>query len=141
MNFNEIDIKKLLPQGEAFLFVDSLIFADLQNCITEFTVKEGCLFVEDGNLLESGIIENMAQTCAAQIGYLNSVVNDGDVKKGFIGAIKNLNIYASPSVNEKIRTTLVVIADVMGVKLVNLEVKSDRCKFADCEMKISLYED
>jgi predicted hotdog family 3-hydroxylacyl-ACP dehydratase len=140
MDLRTIDIKTLLPQGDTFLFVDALVSADTISCTTEFTIKPEGLFVENGQLLESGIIENMAQTCAAQIGYLNSFLLDEEVQKGFIGAIRNLNIYNSPRVNEKIQTNLVVVADVMGVKLVNLEMHSNRCKFADCEMKISLYE-
>ena len=141
MNFAEIDIKLLLPQQDPFLFVDKLVNADQNSCITEFVIKESTLFVENQVLLESGIIENMAQTCAAQIGFINLFLLNEKVKKGFIGAIRNLNIYNQPKVNENLITSLAVQADVMGMKLVTIEVVTNVMKIADCEMKISIYEE
>ena len=85
---SEIDIQELLPQRPPILMVDRLLSADDKRAETELLVRTDNIFVENGMLKAYAIIENMAQTCAAQLGYADIYVNGKkDVRIGYIGAV------------------------------------------------------
>ena len=71
MNFSDIDILDLIPQRPPFVMVDELLHYDPILSNTRFLIKESNILVENGLLSECGVIENMAQSCAARIGYVN----------------------------------------------------------------------
>ena len=54
----------LIPQTEPFELVDELIDASENHAISRFTIPGNHILLEDNELQESGILENMAQTCA-----------------------------------------------------------------------------
>ena len=88
MVIREIDIQELLPQRPPILMVDRLLSADDKRAETELLVRTDNIFVENGMLKAYAIIENMAQTCAAQLGYADIYVNGKkDVRIGYIGAV------------------------------------------------------
>jgi len=133
----DIDIKTILPQKEPFVMISSLLHCDKILTITEFEIRENHIFVLDGVLTEPGIIENIAQTCAARMGYVNSVINKGNVKLGFIGSVKNLVIKGLPHIGSRITTSIEVKNEVFNMLLVKAVVKSNNIEIANCEMKIS----
>ena len=137
MEIYNIDIKTLLPQQPPFIMVDRLIQCEVMVTRTEFRVRADNLFLQDGIFLESGLIENIAQTCAARMGYFNTIVNPDQVKLGFIGSIKNLNIYRNLVVGELLETQINVQSEVFNIKLVNATVHVGNVLIAECEMKIS----
>lgn len=137
MEISEIDIKTLLPQQVPFVMVDRLLQCDKIITRTEFTIRQENLFVQNERFIESGLVENIAQTCAARMGYINSVVHDGNVKIGFIGSVKNMNIYSLPKINDTISTRVEVLNEVFNITLVNAEIRCGEILIADCEMKIS----
>ena len=71
MRFEDIDIHTLLPQQEPFVLIDRLVHFDEERTTTLFTVREDHLFYEDGHLNACALVENIAQTCAARMGYIN----------------------------------------------------------------------
>ncbi len=138
MEFTEIDILTLLPQQPPFVMVDKLLHYDEIVTATELAVREDNIFVEDGKLSPSGLIENIAQTCAARMGYINNVLKRESVKIGVIGAIKNLKILEKPSVGDRIETTIEVVDEVFQMTLVNAHIKLDNRIIVSAEMKIAL---
>jgi predicted hotdog family 3-hydroxylacyl-ACP dehydratase len=138
MQFEEIDILDLLPQRPPFVMVDCLLHCDKVVTRTSLSVKEENIFCEKGLLTESGLIENMAQTCAARMGYINKYIYNDTVKLGFIGAIRNLEIVRLPRVNEILTTQITVVEEVFQMTLVNASVMIDDETIASCEMKISI---
>ena len=90
MELEKIDIHELLPQQEPFVMVDTLTFFDEKETSTTFTIREDNIFVEDGFLNECAIAENIAQTCAARLGYINKYILKRGIQIGFIGGIKNI---------------------------------------------------
>ena len=75
-----IDIHTLLPQQEPFVMIDTLVAFDELTTVTETTINERRMFVADSVMSEAGIIENIAQTCAARIGYVNKYILKEDIK-------------------------------------------------------------
>lgn len=140
MNFRDIDIHELLPQQEPFVMVGELTHFDMEKTITETKVIDGNLFVEQNHFTSSGLIENIAQTCAARIGYVNKYILKKGIQLGFIGAIRNLNVYRLPKVGETIETTILTIEEIFGMTLVKATVKIENEVITEAEMKIALSE-
>ena len=101
-----IDVHELLPQQEPFVMISRLVAFDMVRTVTETDIKDANIFIEDGEFCPSGLIENIAQTCAARIGYANKYIFKKGIQIGFIGAIRNLEIFERPKVGEMITTTV-----------------------------------
>ncbi|MDE6135124.1 MAG: pseudouridylate synthase [Muribaculaceae bacterium] len=140
MEFENTDIHELLPQQEPFVMVGKLLHFDMKKTITATEIKGDNIFVENGAFTASGIIENIAQTCAARIGYVNKYILKKGIQLGFIGAIRNLNLYRCPRVGEVIETSIITIEEIFGMTLVTATVKAGSEIIAESEMKIALSE-
>ena len=134
---NDIPLNELIPQRPPFVMIDRLLSSDEVYSVTEFEVRKDNIFVENERLTASGLIENIAQTCAARIGYIN-LKNGGTVKIGVIGAINNLNIKRTPKVGEKLTTTIKLLEEVFQMTLVEAVVKSGEEELVTANMKIAL---
>lgn len=138
MYTGDIDILELLPQRPPFLLVDKLEDFEPETSVTSFEVKEDGILVRGGRLSEAGILENVAQSCAARIGYINRYQKGETVKLGIIGAVKDLCINDLPVAGSRLSTTVTVISEVFDITLVQAEVKVGDSVAATCQMKISL---
>ena len=133
----DIALKELIPQRPPFVMIDRLVSSDAVYSVTELEVRPDNLFVDNGRMSAAGLVENIAQTCAARIGYIN--LNSGEtVKIGVIGSISNLNIARTPKVGEHLVTTIQLLEEVFQVTLVEAIVRSGEEELARCNMKIAL---
>ena len=133
-----IDIHELLPQQEPFVMVGLLVHFDMTRTVTETTIGSENMFVENGQMTASGLIENIAQTCAARIGYVNKYILKKGIQIGFIGAIRNLEVKALPAVGDTIRTTVDVVEEVFGMILANASIECNGKTMVTTEMKIAI---
>lgn len=138
MKLETIDVHELLPQREPFIMVDRLTFFDEQRTSTRFVVRADNLFVEDDVMDACALAENMAQTCAARLGYVNKYILKRGIQVGFIGAVKNMIVTACPRVGDVLETTIEVIEQVLDLTLVKATVRSGSQTLAMAEMKIAL---
>ena len=138
MDLSKINILELLPQQPPFVMVDKLVQFDELKTMTRLTVRSDNLFCEEGHLTSSGMIENIAQTCASRIGYVNKYILKKSVSLGYIGAIRNLNIRRTPNVGEVLTTEIEVLEEIFKMTLVRATIKSGEEILADAEMKIAL---
>ena len=136
MNTQDIDILSIIPQRPPFVMIDKLLNVDAQSACSELTVTADNMFVENGTFAQAGIIENMAQTCAAGMGYVNVCTYKNTVKIGFLSAVKNLSFSRLPNVGETLTTCISIAEQVMGMILVNAQVKIQNETIAEGEMKI-----
>ena len=137
MKFNEIDVLELLPQRPPFVMVDHLTdYSDTQSTCC-LTVRADNVFFEKGCLTAPGLIEHIAQTCAARLGYYNCYVQKTGVRLGFIGEVKDLNILRLPHEGEMIETTIVVVQEIFDVTLVSAEVRVGAEVIATTLLKIA----
>ena len=133
----DIALKGLIPQRPPFVMIDRLVSSDAVYSVTELDVRHDNVFVDNGRMSASGLVENIAQTCAARIGYIN--LNSGEtVKIGVIGSISNLSIARTPQVGEHLVTTIQLIEEVFQVTLVEAVIRCGEEEIARCSMKIAL---
>ena len=136
-DLRNIPVLELLPQRPPFVMIDSLLSFDAVNTVTCLKIREDNLFFDDGCFTAYGITENIAQTAAARLGYIN-YINKTEVKIGYIGAVKNLRVLRTPKAGEEIVTTITLKEEVFGMSLVDAVVRSGNEIMAECEMKIAV---
>ena len=132
-------IFQLIPQRPPIVMVDVVYSADETCAETGLTVYEDNLFVRDGRFREPGLIEHIAQSAAAFAGY-GSFARGEEPKLGYIGEIKDCNLFALPSIGEELRTTIRLVTEVAGIRLISAETKVNDEIVAACLMKIFLKE-
>ena len=130
-------VKELIPQKAPFVMVDELLLFSQENLRSRFRISASNLFVENNHFVESGIIENMAQTVALHTGYQFFLL-DKVAPTGYLGSIKNVEINRLPKTGELIETTIEIIQEFMGVTLVDIVVYSDEEIIAKSQMKTVL---
>jgi predicted hotdog family 3-hydroxylacyl-ACP dehydratase len=88
-----------------------------------------------GSLSESAMVEFIAQTAAAFTGY-KSLMNNTPVKEGYIGAVKNLQIYGLPRIGAEITSEIEIVNEIVGFTIVTGKVFWNDKLLAECEMRI-----
>lgn len=118
-----IDVRDILPQREPFVMIDVLTHFDMESSATETTVREDNIFVNGGRFSAAGMLENMAQTCAARIGFYNKYILHRDVQVGVIGAVRDYAVVRLPSVGSVISTRVDIIEDIFGMTLAEAAIR------------------
>jgi len=135
--FSKYSIPELIPQRPPFVMVDRLLYCDMSVTRTQLEIREGNIFNDRGRLSTAGICENIAQTCAARLGYL-SLSSGQAVKLGYIGAISNMQVFRTPQTGQTIETEINVLQEVFNITLVHAVVKCADEVIAETDLKIAL---
>ena len=138
MYTGDIDVLELIPQRPPFVLIDRLEDYEEVRSETSYTVPADGILVRDGRLSEAGVMENIAQSCAARIGYLNAYILHNSVKLGIIGSVRDLRIGELPPVGASLRTVVTVLSEVFSITLVEARVMEGEKTLATGQMKISL---
>jgi len=130
-----ISILSLIPQKPPFVMVDELLFSDDNITKTSFTITADNVFVINGEFSEAGLMENMAQTAAAGSGNMARIENR-PVLNGYIGQVKNFEIYSLPKVGDVLMTEVKIEVQVFAAGIVSGKIWCNEVEVAQCEMKI-----
>ncbi len=132
-------ILSLIPQRPPFVMVDELLYSDDRSSRTRFRVASDNILVENGTLAECGLVENIAQTAAAGAG--NTARRAGvPVMLGYIGAIKNLEVFALPAIGDVLETEVVIENQIFDVSLVLAKTMCNGEVIAQCQMKVFIID-
>lgn len=115
--------------------VDQLLSSDENSTVTTFRVTEENVLVARGEFTEAGLMENIAQTAAARAGYRAMMENE-PVAVGYIGAVKNLEVFALPKINEILVTEIKIENHVLDTTIISGTVRRNNIIIAQCEMNI-----
>ena len=137
MDFQNIPITSLIPQRPPFVMVDRVLSCTDGNAVTELVVSEDNIFLDDMKLSPAGIMENMAQSCAARMGCVNCLHNES-IKMGFIGDIRDCVILRQPCCHETLHTHVEIIEEVFNLTLASVTTKVGDETIATARMKIAL---
>jgi len=133
----DIDLFEIIPQRPPMVMIDGIVSCDETTTVTRFTVCPDCIFVENNHLTAEGMLENIAQTCAARIGYFNHCAGH-TLKIGFIGAVKSFVLSQRPQINETVETLITVREEIFGITLVDASITLNGNEIASTTMKIAL---
>ena len=130
-----VDILTLIPQRLPFVMIDELISSNEDVTYTTLLVQAGNILVNDGVLSEAGLVENIAQTAAARAGYV-AQQQGKPMRPGFIGAVKNLQVFTLPIVGDTIETEVKIENQIFDVTIIKGKITCRGAIIAQCEMKI-----
>lgn len=132
-----MEIIDLIPQRDPIVMVDK--FVGITNGIseTQLTIKNDNIFVENGCFTEFGLVEHIAQSAAARVGYICRNENK-PISIGYIGAISNMEIVYLPKINDMLETRIEILQEVFNITLIKAESFTNGHLAASCQMKIFL---
>jgi len=133
-----IDVHGILPQQDPFVMIDTLVHFEMTTSTTELTIRDTNIFVDNGLFSASGMMENIAQTCAARIGFYNKYILHNDVQIGFIGAVRNYEVLELPAVGSVISTKVDILEEVFGMTLAQAEITCGGKVIATSEVKLAV---
>ncbi|MDO6758586.1 hypothetical protein Q4566_00120 [Tamlana sp. 2_MG-2023] len=134
-------IEHLIPQKAPFIMVDTLLEFSAENVVSSFLISKDNLFVNNSQLLEPGLIENMAQSVALHTGY-DYFLKGEEAPTGYIGAIKKVEVFGLPMLNDRIITKVKILHEFMGVTMVEVAVFNKvNERLAQAEMKTVIASD
>ena len=118
--------------------VDRYIFEDELNCRSELTIAEDNMFLdESGRMSVEGVLEHIAQTSAAHIGYLHRLAGK-TISLGYIGDIKRCAVTGPmPVAGATLCTRVNVVSQVGNVTLVSAEASVCDSPILSCRMKVA----
>ncbi len=131
------EIHRLIPQRPPIVMVDKFFGIEENSSFSGLTISPDNLFCEDGKLQEPGIIEHIAQSAAARVGYIYTEKGE-KVPLGFIGAIDKLHIHQLPEAGNELLTEIIVIQEVFDITLIGAKTQMNNQLIAECKMKIFL---
>jgi predicted hotdog family 3-hydroxylacyl-ACP dehydratase len=130
-------VEQLLPQKFPFVMVDKMFSYTENEIVAGLKIQEDNIFFHEGKLVESGLIEHMAQSVALHTGY-EYFLKQEIAPTGYIGSIKNLEIKELPKLNDEIKTTVTIIQRFGGITLVEIVTTIQDIKIAFGQMKTVL---
>lgn len=132
-----MEIIDLIPQREPIVMVDKFIGITNGISETQLTIKNDNIFVENDCFTEFGLIEHIAQSAAARVGYICRKENK-PISIGYIGAISNMEIVFLPKIKDMLETRIEILQEVFNITLIKAESFTDGRLTASCQMKIFL---
>jgi predicted hotdog family 3-hydroxylacyl-ACP dehydratase len=130
-------VETLIPQRFPFVMVDKLYSYSETELVSGFTVQENAVFFQKDCLVESGLIEHMAQSVALHTGY-QFYLRKEQAPTGYIGSIKDIEIKKLPQLHDEIRTTVSILQEFGGITLVDVVTTLNDVEIAKGQMKTVL---
>ena len=134
---NPVNARQYIPQQPPIVMVDSFLECNEALVTTLFRIPEDHIFLQNGQLSSAGLMENIAQTCATRIGWLN---REEPVKIGVIGSINKLEINSFPLAGQTLETRVDVLSEVFDATIAKAEIKCNGKLIAQGEMKVFVTE-
>ncbi len=113
-NLANKNFEAFLPHRGVMLMVKDLIAIDEETVTSGFPIEAGGVFIENGFMCASGLIENAAQTSTAIVGQgyflKDDVTGESNKLVGYINAIKKVEIFQLPKVGDYITTKATLLS-------------------------------
>ena len=134
---NNSNIDVLIPQKEPFVMISELVSFSSSDFSTVFNISKNNILCENNCFTTEGLLENIAQSCAAGLGKLQQAQNT-EPRIGYIGAINKVVLHNLPPIEAKLETFCSIITEFKGVILIAGKSSYNSIECIECEMKIVL---
>ncbi|MGM0550640.1 MAG: hydroxymyristoyl-ACP dehydratase [Bacteroidota bacterium] len=132
---NKSTIEHYIPQRPPIVMVDELVSLEETTTHTRFTPHAENFFCKEGLFRESGLIEHMAQSAAAGVGYWYKS-QQKEVPLGYIGAVQKFKLEQLPPIATTLDTHIETMHQVLSTKVIKATTYLQGHTVASCEMKI-----
>lgn len=132
------DIASLIPQRPPIVMVSEYGYEDSDTGWSKLHIKSDNIFLDaDGRMTAEGVIEHIAQTAAAHIGFKHRLAGE-DVGVGFIGDIKRCTVGGPmPTAGQCLTTNIRIMSQVGNITMISAETKTDGKTIVTCRMKLT----
>lgn len=94
-------IEELLPHRPPMRWVDALVECTDTTAVAMVRIGSEHFAVRDGVLLETALVECVAQTVAAALGHrLRASGNAGGANQGMLAAVSGFKVFAQPRIGQ-----------------------------------------
>lgn len=131
------NILELIPQREPIVMVDEFLGIEDNMSKTRLHVTDNNIFVNDGIFSECGLIEHIAQSAAARVGFIFRSKKQ-EIPLGYIGSVNDFVMIENPKSGDVIDTTVEVLQEVFNITLIKASCYVNGREIASCKMKIFL---
>ncbi len=135
MILSKEEVINYIPHRDPFIMVGNLLKAEGNKIITDFYIDENNILCQKGSFSFPGLIENIAQTCAAGLGFLSKEKGE-ETNGGFIGSVSKLKAHKKPAYGKTIKTEVEVVAQLENIIMIKGANYSEDELLLECEMKI-----
>jgi predicted hotdog family 3-hydroxylacyl-ACP dehydratase len=135
--FEKDFVENLIPQKFPFVMVDKMYSYTETELVSGLKIQNNNIFFSDSNLVESGLIEHMAQSVALHTGY-QFFLKKEPAPTGYIGSIKDIVIQSLPKLDDEVITTVSILQEFGGITLVDVISKVNNIEIATGQMKTIL---
>lgn len=135
--FDKRFVGDLIPQKAPFVMVDKLYSFTETAIIAGLEIEADNIFCKDGQFLEPGLIEHMAQSVALHTGY-EFYLRKETAPTGYIGSISGITINKLPQAGDDIQTTVTILQEFAGITMVAIATTLDGEEVASGQMKTVL---
>jgi predicted hotdog family 3-hydroxylacyl-ACP dehydratase len=132
---NRNEITRYIPQRGSMVMIHDIVHITDDSATTQFEILPDNVFVKDGFLREPGLLENIAQTAAAQMGYTH-MKKGLLIPIGYIASVKRLQVFDFPPIGNWLSTSIQVINQVLNVIQIEGLVNFNGSVICTCEMNI-----
>lgn len=133
------DVIKHIPQRSPIVMVHELNECTETTATTSLFPEKCELFKDNGKLLEAGLVEHMAQSCAIHASFAPTMAVGGEKREpavGFIAEVKNLKVDRLPDLESRLETKIEVLNSIMGITMVGCTSTDEKGFVCSCEMRI-----
>ncbi len=131
------NIEQYIPHRKPFVMVDNIVTVTPDLFESNFKITPDNIFVQDGLLSESALIENMAQTCAAAFGYMQRQADEAP-KIGVIAGVSDCHCTSLPSLGALVQTRIDITMQIGTIYVVKGHCSVENEKIFECELKIMI---
>lgn len=117
MDIESVPITELIPHRAPFIMVDKVVEWGDTYVLTTFMVGEDNVFLDHGELQAEGIIENMAQSCAALMGC-HGIRDCGTPNNHYIGIVAQISgckIESRPLLHDVLSTRALITESIFNM--------------------------
>ena len=131
------EILQLIPQRAPIVMVDKFYGVDDNFSYSGLTIRPDNIFCQLNHFVEVGLIEHIAQSAAARVGYVYAQKGE-PVPLGFIGSIDKFKLHKAALVGNELYTEIEVLQEIGDITLISAKTSVSEELIAECRMKIFL---
>ncbi len=139
-DISSLDVLVILPHRRPFVLIDRLVSYDYDTTeiTVEYTVPKEGVFLEGGRFTAEGLMENVAQACAARVGFYNWL-HEIPVRPGVVGAVKGMEVMLLPEIGQKLLTHIIPKAEALGLLMAEAKIMTESgSHVAKCTVKVAV---
>ena len=132
---NGDSLKTLITQRKPMIMVDILYDALELDAYTGLKITSDNMFCNEGFFTEPGLVEHIAQSVAAFVGY-KALLTNKHIPLCFLAEVKKCSIRFLPRAGDSLLPRIQLLSETLAVSLFDAETSTSSHVVAQCKMKI-----